>query len=102
MAELEAQIDALKDQVRSIQQKKISGDNIYRLLSAFDSVYESSTEVERKELMRAFIEKSSFSQREEKMVAGFGKSYSTFLCQLKAEKLWSYPWNLKQQPRRWS
>ena len=38
-------------------QKKISGDNIYRLLLAFDQVYEAASEVERKEFMRAFIER---------------------------------------------
>ena len=46
-----------KEQIRSIQQEKISGDNIYRLLLAFDEVYHSATEAEQKEFMKAFIER---------------------------------------------
>ena len=47
----------MQSQIRSIRQEKISGDNIYRLLLAFDQVYEAASEVERKEFMRAFIER---------------------------------------------
>ncbi len=55
--EIEIQIDDVQSQIRSIRQERISGDNIYRLLLAFDHVYEAASEVERKELMRAFIER---------------------------------------------
>ena len=54
--EIEVQIGELQSQIRSIQQEKISGDNIYRLLLAFDEVYHSATEAEQKEFMKAFIE----------------------------------------------
>ena len=55
--EIEAQIGELQSQIRNIQQEKISGDNIYRLLLAFDEVYHSATEAEQKEFMKAFIER---------------------------------------------
>lgn len=55
--EIEVQIDDVQSQIRNIRQEKISGDNIYRLLLAFDQVYEAASEVERKEFMRAFIER---------------------------------------------
>ena len=55
--EIEVQIGELQSQIRSIQQEKISGDNIYRLLLAFDEVYHSATEAEQKEFMKAFIER---------------------------------------------
>ena len=55
--EIEVHIDDVQSQIRSIRQEKISGDNIYRLLLAFDQVYEAASEVERKEFMRAFIER---------------------------------------------
>ncbi len=45
--EIEVQIGELQSQIRSIQQEKISGDNIYRLLLAFDEVYHSATEAEQ-------------------------------------------------------
>ena len=54
--EIEVQIGELQSQIRSIQQEKISGNNIYRLLLAFDEVYHSATEAEQKEFMKAFIE----------------------------------------------
>ena len=55
--EIESQIDDVQNQIHIIRQEKISGDNIYRLLLAFDQVYDAVTEVERKEFMRAFIER---------------------------------------------
>ena len=55
--EIESQIDDVQNQIHIIRQEKISGDNIYRLLLAFDQVYDAATEVERKEFMRAFIER---------------------------------------------
>ena len=55
--EIEIQIIEVQTQIRSIRQEKISGDNIYRLLLAFDQVYAAASEVERKEFMRAFIER---------------------------------------------
>lgn len=55
--EIEIQIDDVQNQIQSIRQEKISGDNIYRLLLAFDQVYAAASEVERKEFMRAFIER---------------------------------------------
>ena len=55
--EIEVQISELQSRIRSIQQEKISGDNIYRLLLAFDEVYHSATEAEQKEFMKAFIER---------------------------------------------
>ena len=55
--DIESQIDDVQNQIHSIRQEKISGDNIYRLLLAFDQVYDAATEVERKEFMRAFIER---------------------------------------------
>lgn len=47
----------MNNRIRNIRQEKISGDNIYRLLLAFDEVYGSATEQEQKEFMRAFIER---------------------------------------------
>ena len=55
--EIEIQIDDIQSQIRSIRQEKISGDNIYQILLAFDEVYGDASEVERKEFMRAFIER---------------------------------------------
>ena len=57
IAEVENQIEDVETQIQSIRQEKISADNIYKLLLAFDELYQSATEMERKEFMRAFIEK---------------------------------------------
>ena len=55
--EIEIGIDEVQCQIRSIRQERISGDNIYRLLLAFDEVYGAASEVEKKEFMKAFIER---------------------------------------------
>ena len=56
IGELESQIEELQNRILIIRQEKLSGDNIYQLLLAFDEVYYSASEAEQKELMRAFIE----------------------------------------------
>ena len=55
--EVEIGIDEVQCQIRSIRQEKISGDNIYRLLLAFDEVYGAASEAEKKDFMKAFIER---------------------------------------------
>ena len=57
IAEIEAEIDEVKCKILSIRQEKISIDNIYQLLLAFDQVYYSATEVEQKDFMRSFVER---------------------------------------------
>lgn len=54
---MESQLSEIQGQIDDIHQEKITGDNIYRLLLAFDEVYNAATEVEQKEFMRAFIER---------------------------------------------
>ena len=57
VAGLETNIEDKQEQIHTIQQDKISKDNIYRLLLGFDEVYNAASEVERKELMRTFIDR---------------------------------------------
>ena len=40
-----------------IRQEKISADNVYQLLLAFDKLYNTFTEVEQRDFMRAFIKR---------------------------------------------
>ena len=46
--EVETQIEEVKSQIQSIRREKISGDNIYQLLLAFNEVYGAATEIEQK------------------------------------------------------
>lgn len=55
--EIESQIDDVKERINSIRQEQITGDNIYQLLLMFDRLYDSATEIERKELMQTFIDR---------------------------------------------
>ncbi len=57
IGQAEEQIEEIENRILDIRQEKISGDNIYQLLLAFDEVYGSATEAEQKEFMRAFIER---------------------------------------------
>ena len=54
---LEEQIAEIETQIRSIRQEQISGDNVYQLLLTFDQLYAELTEPEKKEFMRAIIER---------------------------------------------
>ena len=55
-ADIETQIGELKEEIGTIRQEKITGENIYQLLLAFNKLYQSFTEAERKELIQALIE----------------------------------------------
>lgn len=55
--DMESQLAEIQGQIDGIHQEKITADNIYHLLLAFDEVYNAATEVEQKEFMRAFIER---------------------------------------------
>ena len=55
--QIEEEITALRDQIRTVQQENITGENIYRLLLAFDQLYNTFNEAEQKDLMRALIER---------------------------------------------
>ncbi|MBO4839212.1 MAG: recombinase family protein [Lachnospiraceae bacterium] len=55
--QIEEEITALQDQIRIVQQENITGENIYRLLLAFDQLYNTFNEAEQKDLMRALIER---------------------------------------------
>ena len=57
MGDIEYEIESIQEQINDIRREKISGDNIYSILLAFDQVYRMATEAERKEFMRAFIER---------------------------------------------
>ena len=55
--EIEIQIDDINSRINQIRNEKITGDNIFQLLLAFDQLYDSFTEAEQKEFMHAFIER---------------------------------------------
>ena len=55
--EIEDQLEELEEQILTIRQEKISGDNIYQMLTAFDKLYDSFSEIEKKRFMQTFIER---------------------------------------------
>ena len=54
---VETQMDEWNSRLLSVRQEKISADNVYQLLLAFDKLYNTFTEVEQRGFMRAFIER---------------------------------------------
>ena len=55
--DIESQIEEWSERLRSVKQEKISSDNIYQLLLAFDEMYNGFNESEQKDFMRAIIER---------------------------------------------
>ncbi len=94
--EIEVQIGELQSQIRSIQQEKISGDNIYRLLLAFDEVYHSATEAEQKEFMKAFIERIEMFPEKRKDGSWIRKIVFNFPVPVDGEEVKELPLKLKQ------
>lgn len=57
IAQAEACIADTQAQLLSIQQQKISSDNVFQFLLYFDKLYDHFTDAEKKEFMAAFIER---------------------------------------------
>ena len=57
ISDIDEKISDVDEQIKTIRQEKISADNVYQLLLAFDEVYSMATEAEQKEFMQAFIER---------------------------------------------
>ena len=89
--DIEVQIGELQGQIRSIQQEKISGNNIYRLLLAFDEVYHSATEAEQKEFMKAFIERIEMFPEKRKDGSWIRKIVFNFPVPVDGEKVKELP-----------
>ena len=50
-------MDEWNSRLLSVRQEKISADNVYQFLFALDKLYNTFTEVEQRDFMRAFIER---------------------------------------------
>ena len=50
-------MDEWNSRLLSVRQEKISADNVYQLLLAFDKLYNTFTEVEQRDFMRTFIDR---------------------------------------------
>ena len=70
IAYLDDQIGEVRKKIHNIQQEVITSENIYRILLAFDELYGCMTELEKRELMRAMLEKLRFTEKNAKMAAG--------------------------------
>ena len=57
MGDVEARMEDLNNQIQSIRQEQISSENVYQLLSVFDQLYADLEPTEKRDLMRAIIER---------------------------------------------
>lgn len=55
IADIEEQIEITRARVESIEQQKISGESIYKILLYFDKLYNKFTDLQKKEFMNSFI-----------------------------------------------
>ena len=53
----ETEISAVQERIMNIRTEKINGDNVYRFLQFYGTMYDSFTDAEKKEFMKTFIEK---------------------------------------------
>ena len=57
VAEAEHQIEEIRKQIQTLRSEQISGENVYQLLLAFDELYGEMDEQDKKDLLRAIIER---------------------------------------------
>lgn len=76
IGDMESQLAEIQGQIDDIHQEKITADNIYHLLLAFDEVYNAATEVEQRNSCVPSSSALIFSRKNSRMATGFGTLYS--------------------------
>ncbi len=94
IAEIEAQMEDVQNKILRIHQEKISIDNIYQLLLAFNQVYYSATEMEQKEFMRAFVERIEIYPEKRKDGCQIRKIVFNFPIPVDGKNVTEYPLEL--------
>lgn len=56
--EAESAVEEIHSQIRDLRRDQISSEGIYEFLLHFDELYATSSEVERKQFMETFIDRS--------------------------------------------
>jgi site-specific DNA recombinase len=54
---IEKEEEELRNRIDNIRKQKVTAENVYSYLVAFDKIIEKCTDLEKKELLRTFIEK---------------------------------------------
>lgn len=62
IAKIEEEIEATQVRIESIQQQKISGESIYKILLYFDRMYDRFTDLQKKEFMGSFIDEVQINE----------------------------------------
>ena len=89
--EAEEEITSIQDQIQTIRQEQLTGDNIYRLLLAFDKLYNTCSEAEQKELMRAIIERIDLYPEKPKDGCWIRKIVFNFPVPVNGEEVKEFP-----------
>lgn len=62
IANIEEEIEAARTRIESIEQQKISGESIYKILMYFDKMYNKFTDLQKKEFMGSFIDEVQINE----------------------------------------
>lgn len=62
IAKIEEEIETTQARIESIQQQKISGESIYKILLYFDRMYDRFTDLQKKEFMGSFIDEVQINE----------------------------------------
>ena len=89
--EAEEEIKQVQDQIRTIRQEQLTGDNIYRLLLAFDQLYNTCSEAEQRDLMRALIERIDLYPEKPKGGCWIRKIVFNFPIPINGEEVQEFP-----------
>lgn len=91
MANIDEQIEDVKDKIKAIQQQNITSSNIYQLLLTFDELYDEFTEAEKKDFMRAFINKIEIFPKEPDDGCWIRKIVFNFPISMHGESITPFP-----------
>lgn len=62
IANIQEEIEAARTRIESIEQQKISGESIYKILMYFDKMYSKFTDLQKKEFMGSFIDEVQINE----------------------------------------
>ena len=85
-----------RERIRTIRQEQLTGENIYRLLLAFEQLYNTCSEAEQRDLMRALIERIDLYPEKPKDGCWIRKIVFNFPIPINGEEVQEFPWKIKQ------
>jgi len=93
IAVIEEEIETTQARLESIQQQKISGESIYKILLYFDRMYDKFTDLQKKEFMGSFIDEVQINEEPDEKGQILKHIKFKFPVYFNGNEIWGIGWD---------